>query len=165
MIKISNVLVATDFGPASEPAMNYGREFARTFDARLHVLHVVEKPMVYAGTEAVGVNFDQIQADLEAAAREALARTVTAEDREQLKAVAAIRTGTPATEITEYASVNRIDVIIAGTHGRRMFSHLFLGSVAEKIVQTAPCPVLTVRRSDRDFIRPDAMQVVESVRQ
>ena len=49
MIKIANVLVATDFGPAADSALAYGREFARMFDARLHVLHVVENPMVYRG--------------------------------------------------------------------------------------------------------------------
>jgi nucleotide-binding universal stress UspA family protein len=164
MIRISNVLVATDFGPASDPAVSYGREFARTFGARLHVLHVVDNPIVYSGTEAVGVNFAQIQADLEAAARQAMDRTVTAEDREQLRAVSAILTGPPAFEIAEYARVNEIDMVIVGTHGRRMISHLLLGSVAEKVVRIAPCPVLTVRPSERDFIQPDALQAAESAR-
>ena len=70
MIKIANVLVATDFGPAVDPALAYGREFARTFGARLHVLHVVENPMVYAGPEAVGVDVARLQADLEAGAQQ-----------------------------------------------------------------------------------------------
>jgi len=165
MIKISNILVATDFRPTSESALNYGREFARTFGATLHVLHVLENPMMHAGPEAVGVDFTRIQAELEAGAQQSLDRCVTPEDREQLKAVTAIRTGgTPAHEIAGYAKARGIDVIIMGTHGRGLVSHFLLGSVAEKVVRTAPCPVLTVRPSEHDFIQPDALQAVESAR-
>ena len=100
MIKITNVLVATDFSETSESALNYGREFARTFGATLHVLHVVENAVMWAGPEAAGIDFVQLQAELEAGARNTLDRIVTAEDREQLKAVTAVRTGSsPAFEI------------------------------------------------------------------
>ena len=88
MIKISNVLVATDFSDASESALLYGREFARTFGATLHVLHVVENPVIWAGPEAVGIDYARLQADLEAGAQNTLNRIVTAEDREQLFAEA-----------------------------------------------------------------------------
>jgi len=165
MIKIANVLVATDFGPASEKAAAYGREFARTFGAKLHVLHVVENPMVYAGPDAVGVDFTRFQADLEAAAQKSLDRVVTEEDRRELKAVGVIRTGTgPAFEIAGYAKQTGIDIIIIGTHGRGLISHLLMGSVAEKLVRLAPCPVLTVRHPEHEFILPDAIQVVEPSR-
>ena len=162
MIKISNVLVATDFGPASDSALMYGREFARTFGARLHVLHIVENPMMYAGADAVGVDFARIQSDLKAAAQQALDCSVTAEDRQQLNAVTAIRTGgTPAHQVVAYAKLNGIDVIIMGTHGRGLISHVLMGSVAEKVVRIAPCPVLTVRHPEHEFVLPDALMVVE----
>lgn len=165
MIRISNVLVATDFGPASDKALSYGREFARTFGAKLHVLHVVENPMVYAGPDAVGVNFARFQADLEAAAQKSLDQVVSADDRRELNAVAVTRTGTgPAYEIAGYAKQAGIDIVIIGTHGRGLISHLLMGSVAEKLVRIAPCPVLTVRHPEHEFILPDALQVVERSR-
>jgi nucleotide-binding universal stress UspA family protein len=165
MIKINNVLVATDFGEASTAALAYGREFARTFGARLHVLHVIENPIVYSGAEAVGVDFARVQAELEAGAQAALDRIVTADDRKELRAVTTIRTGsTPAYEIVSQAKIAEIDVIIIGTHGRGFMSHLLMGSVAEKVVRMASCPVLTVHHPEHEFILPDAMQLVGSTR-
>jgi nucleotide-binding universal stress UspA family protein len=166
MIKISNVLVATDFSEASDPALKYGREFARTFGAVLHVLHVVENAMTWTGAEVVGVDFARLQADIEEGARGTLNRIVTPEDREQLKAVTIIRTGnSPAFEIAEYAKDHGIDIILMGTHGRGLVKHLLLGSVAEKVVRIAPCPVLTVRHPEHEFIAPDALTVVGAAKQ
>jgi nucleotide-binding universal stress UspA family protein len=165
MIKIANVLVATDFGEASESALAYGREFARTFGARLHVLHAVENPMMWAGPESAGVNLAELQADLEARARQQLDVLVTPEDRTQLGAQVVMRTGnSPAFEIAGYAKEAGIDVIVMGTHGRGRMAHLLMGSVAEKVVRIAPCPVLTVRHPEHEFILPDALQVVEKAR-
>jgi nucleotide-binding universal stress UspA family protein len=158
MIKISSVLVATDFSDPSASALNYGRELARTFGARLHVLHVVENPVVYAGAETVGVDCEQLRADLEAGALTTLDRIVTAEDREQLRAVTPVRSGnSPAYEIAAYAKAEDIDIIVMGTHGRGFMGHLLMGSVAEKVVRIAPCPVLTVRHPEHEFIEPDAL--------
>jgi nucleotide-binding universal stress UspA family protein len=165
MIKIANVLVATDFGEASVAALAYGREFARTFGGRLHVLHVIENPMISAGAEIVAMDFARVQAELEAGAQEALDRIVTAEDREQLRAVTTIRTGRhPASEIVSHARLIGSDVIIIGTHGRGFMSHLLMGSVAEKVVRMAPCPVLTVHHPEHEFVLPDALQHVASTR-
>lgn len=165
MIKITSVLVATDFSDASDSALLYGREFARTFGATLHVLHVVENPMVWAGPESAGVDFGRLQAELEAGAQSKLERLVTAEDRQQLKAVTAIRTGSStAFEIAGYAKGEGIDIILMGTHGRGMMGHLLMGSVAEKVVRIAPCPVLTVRHPEHEFIQPDALQIAGAVK-
>ena len=163
MIKIEKVLVATDFGEAADAALHYGREFARTFGAQLHVLNIVENAAMFLGPEAVGLDFARVQADIEAGAQQALARVVTAEDREQLQAVTAIRAGgATAFEIVAYAKQAGIDVIIVGTHGRGPMGHLMMGSVAEKVVRMAPCPVLTVRHPEHEFVIPDALQVLET---
>ena len=75
-----------------------------------------------------------------------LAEQITTEDRRVLHAVAVMRTSDePAEEIVQYAEHEQIDLIVMGTHGRRAMAHLLVGSVAEKVVRTAPCPVLTVR--------------------
>lgn len=161
MIKINNVLVATDFSAASESALNYGREIARTFGAQLSVVHVVENPMVYTGAEAVGVNFLQLQEDLVAGARNTLNRLVTPEDRDQLRAGTLVLIGSsPALAIAEYAQRASVDIIVMGTHGRGLVGHLLMGSVAEKVVRIAPCPVLTVRHPEHEFIQPDALEVL-----
>src|SRR5918994_670028 len=165
MIKMTNVLVGTDFSDASEPALVYGREFARTFGATLHVLHVVENPLLLGGPEAAGVDFARLQAELEASAQNTLNRIVTADDREQLKAIAVVRAGTSsAFEIAAYAKAEGIDLILIGTHGRGFVPHLLMGSVAEKVVRIAPCPVLTVRPHEHDFIQPDALETFGAVK-
>jgi nucleotide-binding universal stress UspA family protein len=165
MIKINNVLVATDFSDTSASALNYGREFARTFGATLHVLHVVQNGLMWAGPEAAGIDFVRLQAELEAAARETLDRIVTAEDRAQLNAVTVVRTGnSPALEIAAYAKAERIDLILMGTHGRGMMGHLLMGNVAEKVVRIAACPVLTVHHPEHEFIQPDALVATGTVK-
>ena len=163
MIKITNVLVATDFSETSASALNYGREFARTFGASLHVLHIIESALMWAGPEAAGIDFVQLQAELAADARVKLDTAVTAEDRAQLKAVTAVRSGgSPALEIATYAKAEGIDIILVGTHGRGMIGHLLMGSVAEKLVRIAPCPVLTVHHPEHEFIQPDALVAVSA---
>jgi nucleotide-binding universal stress UspA family protein len=164
MIKLNNVMVATDFGEASIAALAYGREFARTFGAKLYIVHVVENPVLSAGPDAVGIDLARLQADLETRGQTALEGMVTAEDRDQLRALPVIRTGSPAYEIVGYAKLINADVIIIGTHGRGLMGHLLMGNVAEKVVRMAPCPVLTVRHPQHEFILPDALQAVEGGR-
>lgn len=161
MITLGNILVATDFSDASETALNYGRSLARTFGARLHVLHVTQNALMYAGPEAVGVDFAAVQAKLDAAAAQQLNAIIGDDDRRELHAVPVIRNGnTPAHEIVSYARDAKIDLIVIGTHGHGAMAHLFMGSVAERVVRTAPCPVLTVRHPQHEFVLPDALQVV-----
>jgi nucleotide-binding universal stress UspA family protein len=120
---------------------------------------------MWAGPEAAGIDFVQLQAELAASARQTLDRIVTNEDRTQLKAVTAVRTGhSPAFEIAAYAKAEGIDIILMGTHGRGMMGHLLMGNVAEKVVRIAPCPVLTVHHPEHGLIRPDALEAVSAVK-
>ena len=161
MIKLDNILVATDFGEASETALNYGRSMARTFGARLHVVHVTPNALMFTGPEAVGIDVVAEQARIDAAAMQRLNSVLGDDDRRELQAVPVIRNGnTPAYEIVSHARVAKIDLIVIGTHGRGAMAHLFMGSVAERVVRTAPCPVLTVRHPQHEFVLPDALQVV-----
>ena len=161
MIKINNVLVATDFGTASESALNYGRELARSFGARLHLLHVVENALLWAGVDTGGVDLTMLQAQLQESARDKLRSLLSDEDRRDLRAVTAIRTdNNPAFAIVAYAKSENMDLIIMGTHGRSAMAHLLMGSVTEKVVRIAPCPVLTVRNPEHEFVLPDALEHV-----
>jgi nucleotide-binding universal stress UspA family protein len=162
MIVIKKILVATDFGPASETALSYGRALAELFGAALHVLHVTEN--AYA-TAASGYEYasvpPQIQEEIERAARKQTEALLTEEDRRTLHATAVTVThNTPAAAIVEYARTNTVDLIVLGTYGRGAFAHLFMGSVAERVVRMAPCPALTVRHPEHEFVLPDALVAV-----
>lgn len=157
MVKLTNILVATDFSEPSAVAMAYGRDLARTYGARLHVLHVVEDLATRFASEASFVLPD-VQADFERIAADQLARVVTDDDRKTLDIVTAVQTDTNVAEgIIAYARSKAIDLIVTGTHGRGGVKHLLIGSVAERVVRNAPCPVLTVHVHERDFIAPDAL--------
>lgn len=157
MVVLKNILVATDFSEPSVVAMAYGRDLARSYGATLHVLHVVEDVMLRYSPE-LGFATPDLQRDLEAAAQRDLDATITDDDRSALKIAAAVQTGVSVPGgITEYATANSVDLIIVGTHGRGAVKQFLLGSAAERVVRTAPCPVLTVRAKERDFIAPDAM--------
>jgi Universal stress protein UspA and related nucleotide-binding proteins len=157
MIVLKHILVATDFSPASDAALTYGRALAKTFGARLHLLHVAEnfflRPTLtdpYALKAAVGRRLDE---------------RLTAEDRIERSAHAVLETSDhPADTIAEYAKSTHIDLIVMGTHGRTGVSHLLVGSVAERVVRTAPCPVLTVRHPEHEFVLPDAAASAREVR-
>jgi len=162
MITLKNVLVAVDFDEPSESALAYGRELARTFGATLHVLHVVPDFFSAAvGIEGTTTDYVAVQREMEAAATRQIESMVSDEDRKELGAKTLVLTShSAAPRIVQYAKDARIDIIIVGTHGRGAMAHLMLGSVAERVVRTAPCPVLTVRTPEHEFVLPDALQAV-----
>lgn len=150
MVDIKNVLVATDFSEWSDAALVYARALAGTFGARLHVLHAVE---FVATADVMGIAVPDLYKGVESSARQDLENLVSETDREILGVKTILITGgTPAHAIVEYAGKAAIDLIVVGTHGRRGLSHMVLGSVAERVVRTAPCPVLTVRHPQREFV-------------
>jgi universal stress protein A len=162
MIRIKKILVATDFGPASETALNYGRELARDSGAALILLHVTEN--LYA-TAATGYGYAyvsmEVQKEIETSAQERTDALLTDDDRRTLHAQAiTVTLNPPATAIVQYARANDVDLIVVGTHGRGALAHAFMGSVAERVVRTAPCPVLTVRSLEHEFVFPDAIVAV-----
>ena len=161
MILIKNVLVATDFSEPSDAALNYGRELARTFTATLHVLHVADNVTFQYGVEGYSTMLPELQQDVEAAARKQLEGLLTEDDRRMLHAEPVVVTAvSKAAAIVDYASRHRMDLIVMGTHGRGAVSHLLMGSVAERVVRTATCPVLTVHHPEHEFVIPDALVAV-----
>jgi nucleotide-binding universal stress UspA family protein len=94
---------------------------------------------------------------LKAAMARRLEERLTVDDRSALHARAVLETSDqPADEITRYAKQAEIDLIVMGTHGRDGLAHLLVGSVAERVVRTASCPVLTVKHPEHEFVLPDA---------
>lgn len=162
MIRIKEVVVATDFSEPAATALDYGRNVARALDATLHVVHVANDLATAAPVSEIPMDLTKVQAQLEAEAGSSLDALLTDDDRRSLKLKKVLLTSsTPARAILTYAADIKADLIIVGTHGRGGIAELLLGSVAQKVVRSAPCPVLTVRSHERDFIGPDALSTID----
>jgi nucleotide-binding universal stress UspA family protein len=160
MVVLKRILVATDFSEASQVALDYGRDLARSYGGALHLLHVSDDVRWRYSLDMSPVLLTSVQDDLEATSRVRLEALLTDDDR-QLDVSTEVRTSPAVAEaIVDYARDQRIDLIVIGTHGRGVMSHFLMGSVAERVVRTAPCPVLTVRHQQRDFIKPDALTAI-----
>ena len=156
----TRILVPTDFSEPSDAALQYARMVAAKFGASINLLHVFEPPLYLAGvvsSEVYVADTSAIQAELMEQAKNNLAERVTAGDRERYGATTEIVTGQTASSIVKFATEQHMDLIVMGTHGRSGMSHLLLGSVAEHVVRTAPCPVLTVRREPMPSEVPEAL--------
>ena len=154
MIALRNILVPHDFSESSEAAMRYGMELARMFGATLHIVHISEKARFEMATEfPLGLDMS-----LEDAIRERLSKIMKNREQLELKPTFLVLSGTPYIEIVRYANDHAINLIVMGTHGRGPVAHALMGSVAEKVVRHAPCPVLTVRHPEREFVMPFAFE-------
>ena len=156
MIALKSILVATDFSEAADAALASGRALARTFGATLHVLHVADDVYVRLGGDAYVAVLPDLQREIEDAARKQLDGLLVDNDPTPLPTKAVVVTATSAAQaIIEYAGQARMNLIVVGTHGRGGVAHLLMGSVTERVVRLAHCPVLTVRHPERDFVIPD----------
>jgi nucleotide-binding universal stress UspA family protein len=148
MIALKHILVATDFSECSEAAVEQGRALAAAFNASLHLLHVAIAPLHEpSASYAPGADFVHMVRRLEAKGLQRLDRLATAMGLPKDRLVLAITWGNPADEILKYAREHHVDLIVCGTRGRRGWDHLFMGSVAERVLRFAPCPVLTAHAS------------------
>lgn len=152
MITIKHILLPVDFSDASLLATQYALDLARRFGAKVHLLHVIEDPLVYVPM------FDSSpmpsKQEFEQAAQTMLDNWILAADAAGLDIERRWVHGKPFVGIVQYAREHDADLIVVGTHGRGFAAHLLLGSVAEKVVRKAPCPVLTVRPEGHQFVHP-----------
>lgn len=145
MAAFDAILIPTDFSDTSESVVDYGCTLARQFKSRVHLLHVVENPHLGPGGATLwNYSLPVLTERLE---REAEGRMAALASRYEpgLVIERSARVGEPWVEIVDYARDNRVDLIVMGTHGHGAVTQMLLGSVAERVVQQAPCPVLTVR--------------------
>jgi nucleotide-binding universal stress UspA family protein len=159
MIAIKNILVATDFSEASNAALAYGRTLASHFGAALQVVHVVENIVLRNVTADgfVGV-LPEVQLEVEAEARKQLDEELSGGEPPASGLV--LTSNVLADAIVSHAASAGVDLIVIGTHGRKGVSRLLLGSVAERVVRAAPCPVLTVHHPEHEFVHPEPTQAV-----
>ena len=153
------ILMATDFSPASEAALEEAARLARESRATLWVLYVYQNPPANAVPYVPAESYLE---SLVAVRTEAEARMQGLVARGWLRDVD-VRTvvvkGLPGSQIVETAIREKVDLIVMGTHGRRGLSRLLLGSVAAMVIAVAPCPVLTIRMPaarDREVVDPAA---------
>jgi nucleotide-binding universal stress UspA family protein len=140
------ILVPTDFSATADAALDYARTLAGRFGASLHLLHVLDDPSTPGGL--VAEMYTPEPPDLRPRLiKEAQSRIQTRIPKRpgSYETAGEVVFGSGARTITDYAESGGFDLIVMGTHGRTGLSHFVMGSVAEVVVRTAPCPVLTVR--------------------
>jgi nucleotide-binding universal stress UspA family protein len=146
-MKVRRILAPTDFSVLSEGGVAGAVSLARSFGAELVLLHVVE-PAVMAGDLYGAAAMATVLEEVQQSSRQALARAVDKIKKRGQRCRGVMANGGAATTIVDTAVRLRIDLIVLATHGRSGFSHLLLGSVAERVVRSAACPVLTVPSSN-----------------
>jgi len=144
-MKIRRMLVGTDFSDCSQRALDYAVRLSADLGAKLYLVHAIE-PVYFAGAfYGPDASVPMLTEEQRRYAKEAM---VDLRDSLRRRNVAVadviIATGPPHQMIVEEAETKKVDLIVVGTHGRGGVAHLLLGSVAEKVVRSAKCPVLTI---------------------
>jgi len=146
-IRIKQILAPTDFSEHSSRALGDAADLARQFGAKLFLLHVVPDESLEKLSDAHVPRYpvDRVCEDLSQEVREQFVSHVTPETRKILETEILVLPGVPFLEILRVARVKAVDLIVMATHGRTGLSHALMGSVTEKVVRKAPCPVLSIR--------------------
>lgn len=152
-VAIKSILCPVDFSDSSDHALTYAIALAQSYEATLKLLHVVQPPLMSVPGDPMVPEFSsEVMEDITAASQRRLDE-IAAKTREQVASVETkIATGSPFVEIITFAKDQNVDLIVVGTHGRTGLAHVMIGSVAEKVVRKAPCPVLTVKHPEHEFV-------------
>lgn len=159
MANFTKIVAATDFSEDSALAVGYAEEIAKRFGAEIILLHVDQAlPPVMASPE-IGPVMDvgamtRIAEEQRMMAQRELDKIVNRMRDAGFKARPMLKVGSPFVEIIHAAQSEGADLIVMGTHGRTGLAHALMGSVAERVVQKAHCPVLTIRHPERKFKHP-----------
>jgi len=154
--RIKKILCPTDFSENSEYALKYALALATLTQADLQLFHVVE-PITYPqSTEFFEPVLDEVELmmKMETAFQQQLEDQVTTLKAQYPKIKGKLVTGNTFLEIIQAARDDDVDMIVMGTHGRTGLAHVLIGSVAERVVREAPCPVLTVKHPEHEFVKP-----------
>lgn len=150
MAAIKKILVPTDFSQASREALRYACTLAGTLNASICLLHAIENEYLAGGYMEYYAPPPEYFEQVEREARKNLEGMLTPEEQAQYKATLVQRTGSPAREVLNYIrEQGDIDLVVMSTHGRGGVGRLMMGSVTDKVVRSAPCPVLTIRAAEK----------------
>lgn len=156
MSTLGRILVPVDFSPCSRAALDYAVFLSERIGATIDVLHVWEPPQHAAPEMFVLWHQDShltLSEFAESEAAQEMDRFLSSVERKMLRARGRLEVGEPVSTILRCATDGEYDLIVMGTHGRTGLAHLISGSVAERVVRRAPCPVTTVRLPDREAER------------
>ncbi|MBI3328735.1 MAG: universal stress protein [Nitrospinae bacterium] len=144
-MEIHHMLAPTDFSAYSMQAIDYAFALAQKFGAKLSLLHVIEMPAYPVDGYVPPIQATTLLEDLDRNARIELANILSKAEGTNVEVARHVVLGKPYREIVHIAAKENVDLIVMATHGRTGLSHLVMGSVAERVVRLAPCPVLTLR--------------------
>jgi nucleotide-binding universal stress UspA family protein len=153
-MRIKTILFPTDFSQGARAAMDHAASLARDYKAKLILLYVIQDITIAEWYIPSSLSVTDLVEDMQKSAWKEMdkwAQEVSATVAETEKMV--VR-GVPFVEIIRTAKEKNVDMIVIGTHGRTGIDHMLFGSTAEKVVRKAPCPVLTVRVSGKEFKMP-----------
>jgi nucleotide-binding universal stress UspA family protein len=145
MKQLDTILFATDFSDNSAHAFEYALAFARKFDARLLIIHVINEPVDLRGFYVPHVSFENLEKEIEEGAEKMMQKFCDDAIKDFSNYETAIVAGIPYEEILKKAADEKVSLLVMGTQGRSGIDHLLFGSTAERVVRKATCPVLTVR--------------------
>jgi nucleotide-binding universal stress UspA family protein len=155
VIKLKKVLVPTDFSDSARHALTYGTSFAREYEAELTLLHVVENLTVGYASDLFPVPMAEVFQEISGYAKAELAKLCAEARKRDVTVVEQVVQGKPSAEIIRVARESEADMIVLGTHGKGMLDQALFGSTTERVVRRAPCPVLTVRLAEHEFVDGD----------
>ncbi|MEN3001668.1 MAG: universal stress protein [Armatimonadota bacterium] len=148
LLPFRKILAPTDFSEPSYVALDAAIELADHFDAELHLLHVV--PPLHVVPVPVNVEIPLYEMELREAAERSMREVVEQRVPARLRTFSSVVWGEPAEEILAYQQEKGVDLIVIATHGRRGWQRFVFGSVTEKVVRLASCPVLTIRAPEQE---------------
>lgn len=153
-MQIKTILFPTDFSQGARAAMDYALSLAKDYNARLILLYVMQDISIAEWYIPSAVSVADMIEDMEKSAWKEMEKW-RAEAQARLNDVEKmVARGVPFVEIIKTAKEKGVDLIVIGTHGRTGIDHMLFGSTAEKVVRKAPCPVLTVRVTGKEFKMP-----------
>ncbi|UCE86362.1 MAG: universal stress protein [Deltaproteobacteria bacterium] len=146
-IQIRRILVPIDFSSHAEPVLEWAAHLAKQHGSKILLLHAYHLPVEFQQMEGAYLP-PEFWANVKTEAKQTLDRSAEELRAQGLEVEGIVREGYAATVIEEEALRQQADVIVIGTRGLSGIKHLLLGSIAERVVQKAPCPVLTVKTKD-----------------
>ncbi len=153
-MKLQRILCPLDFSEFSAQAFNYAQSLARHYECKLFVEHVVQQVFPSYPTDFHPEAMSSVFTDLRTFAEELLRKFVKDHTRNGIQIESIVQEGDVTDTILAFAEAQEADLIVMGTHGRHGLDHLLLGSITEKVLRKARCPVLAVRSPLRDFVSP-----------